>query len=85
MSSDGDQQRRTGRGVAVMFAQVQHQIAPRHLQVQRRGGREAVFPVQGKTEEIEVELTRLGFGEAAQDGNGSMHGGAFNMVAIPPF
>ena len=82
---DGDQQRRAGRGIAVVLAQVQHEIAPRHLQVQRRRGVEAMLPVQREAEKIEVELARLGFGKTAQDRDGSMHGGAFNMVAIPLF
>ncbi|MNP78400.1 hypothetical protein D3C76_1760070 [compost metagenome] len=54
----------------MMFAQVQDQAVAVHLGIQGQFGLEAVFPVQGETEKVQVEL--LGFVDAkdAQDRDG---------------
>jgi hypothetical protein len=47
MSSTGSSSAAPGRGVAVVLTEVQHEIAPRHLQVQGAVGAEAVLPSPG--------------------------------------
>ncbi|MNH26436.1 hypothetical protein D3C79_864910 [compost metagenome] len=61
-----------------MLAQVQDQAVAMDLRIQRQVRAEAVLPVQGEAEEIEVELLGLFDRENAQDGDGrgERHGGS---------
>ena len=61
--------RRARRRVAMMLAQVQNQVGPAHLQVERKIGLEAVFPVDGKAEKVDVKLLGFLFRKDANDRN----------------
>jgi hypothetical protein len=55
---DVDAQGRARRAVAVVPRQVQHARIARHLHVQRRVRFEAMFEVDAKAQEADVELAR---------------------------
>ena len=71
--------RRSGTGIAVMLAQMQHHRPPRHLHVKRHIRLEPVLPVERESEEVEVEFTRLLDRKDAEDryrrGESQGHGG----------
>lgn len=54
----------------MMFAQVQDQPVAAHLGIQGQFGLETVFPVQGETEKVQVELLGFLYAEDAQDRDG---------------
>ncbi len=62
-------QPRAGRAVSVMLAQVENQVAARHLPVERRVVVEAMIPIDLEAEKALLELVRLGDIEDAQDRN----------------
>jgi hypothetical protein len=62
-----DAQPRAGTAVAVMLAQVQDQVAARHLAVERRVVVKAVIPIHLESEKALIELVGLGDIEDAQD------------------
>ena len=56
---DPDANRRSGRGVAVMFAEVQQTAVARYFDVEWRVLAEAVFPLDLETEKADIEFLRL--------------------------
>lgn len=54
------------RSAAVMFRDVKLDACAADLHIKRHAGLEAMLPVHGETEEVDIELARLGFVDAAQ-------------------
>src|SRR6185312_1674008 len=62
---------RPGSAVAMVLAQMQRQMATRHLHIDGRVGSKAVLPVGLTTEKIEIELAGLGQREDAEYRHGA--------------
>ena len=59
----------TGRTVAVMLAQIQHDVAHRHLHEQRQIGLEAVLEIDLEAEKFDVKFPGFGAIENSQGRN----------------
>lgn len=64
---DGNEHRRSGRGVPVVFAQVERQSRSADLRLQGKSRLESLLPVRAETQKFHVELLRLVHGEDSKN------------------
>src|SRR5580704_3285737 len=64
-------ERASWRAIAVVFCQVQNKAIAGDLHVKRRIVVESMFPIEVKTEIVEIKLAGLFHGKDAQDGDDS--------------